>query len=90
MKVTKHILIKGNVQGVMFRHYAKEKATSLKLTGTVRNTEYDVEIVVQGEQENVEKFIEWCRTGPRRAHVEEVSVKDLETIEEYTSFKIVY
>lgn len=51
MNVRKHIYFSGRVQGVGFRYHAYRIATSLGLTGWVRNL-YDnrVEMEVQGEE----------------------------------------
>ena len=86
--VSKHILIKGRVQGVFFRVTAKEIADELSVKGWVRNTdEGDVEALAIGYNEDVEKFIDWCRRGPRKAVVSEVIVKDSEE-NNFTEFSI--
>jgi acylphosphatase len=77
--ITKHILIKGKVQGVFFRASAQETAEKLGITGWVKNTENgDVEVVASGNDDAVKKFINWCHQGPRRAEVAEVIVTDAE------------
>jgi acylphosphatase len=74
---TKHILIKGKVQGVFFRATAQEVAEELGITGWVKNTgDGDVEAVASGNNDAVNKFIEWCHNGPQRAEVTEVIVND--------------
>ena len=81
---TVHIVIKGRVQGVYFRASAKDVADEIGVTGWVKNTEEgDVEITATGSKEQLQKLIEWCKVGPRRAVVTEVSVTD----KEETSFK---
>ncbi|MER3602048.1 MAG: acylphosphatase [Nitrososphaerota archaeon] len=71
-----HILIWGLVQGVFFRAHAKRVADSLGLAGWVRNLpDGRVEALVEGEEEAVSKFIEWCRRGPPLAKVEQVQVR---------------
>jgi acylphosphatase len=76
---SKHILIKGKVQGVFFRATAQEKAEELGITGWVRNTRDGcVEAVANGNEEALKKFIEWCHIGPSRAKVSGVIVKDSE------------
>lgn len=67
------LLIKGHVQGVFYRHSAKEKADSLGLKGWIRNVENGmVEAEVCGEKNMIKELVTWCRRGPERAHVEEV------------------
>ena len=81
---TNHILIKGKVQGVFFRATAKDVANELGLTGWIKNTkEGDVEATVSGDDQQLKKFIEWCKRGPDRAIVEEVIINQ----EEETTFK---
>lgn len=77
MNKTVHLLIKGRVQGVFYRASAKEKALNAGLTGWVRNTKSgDVEILVTGTESDLNQFINWCKTGPSKANVEEVTVTD--------------
>ena len=77
MNKTIHLLIKGRVQGVFYRASAKEKALKAGLTGWVRNTNSgDVEILVTGTESDLSQFINWCKTGPSKARVEEVTVTD--------------
>ena len=81
---TVHIVIKGRVQGVYFRASAKDIADEIGITGWVRNTdEGDVEIMATGNKEQLEKLVDWCKVGPRRAVVAEISVTD----KEETNFK---
>lgn len=74
---TKHLLIKGRVQGVFYRASAREEAEKLGLTGWVKNTEEGhVEMMISGEEGRVAKFIDWCWEGPRRAKVLAVEVEE--------------
>lgn len=70
-----HLLIKGKVQGVFYRASAKEAADKLGIKGWVRNTaDGHVEIMAAGERETLQRFLEWCRKGPRLAIVTEVEM----------------
>jgi acylphosphatase len=70
-----NIRISGKVQGVSFRAYAKQEADKLELSGSIRNEpDGTVYIQVEGEEEQIEKFIEWCRDGSEYAKVEKVKV----------------
>ena len=72
---TVHLLIKGKVQGVFYRATAKAVADEIGVTGWVKNTdEGDVEAMVTGNEQQVKKFIEWCKQGPRKAVVTDVTV----------------
>jgi acylphosphatase len=67
--------VTGAVQGVFFRAEARDRARSLGLAGWVRNMpDGSVEAVFEGDAERVESMVEWCRHGPRGAHVEDVEV----------------
>lgn len=67
----------GQVQGVFFRDSSREHAERLGLTGWVRNRDDGrVEIEVQGEPGNVEKFVAWTRQGPPAADVAAADLED--------------
>ncbi|HEX2919581.1 MAG TPA: acylphosphatase [Bacteroidales bacterium] len=69
------ITITGRVQGVGFRWNALREASSLGLTGFVRNmTDGSVYIEAEGRREVLELFAEWCKTGPPHAHVKSIDV----------------
>lgn len=88
----KHIEIKitGQVQGVFFRQAAKEVANTLGLTGWVKNEpDGSVRIVAEGEEEKLQKFAEWCKTGTEYARVENVTVTWQNTIEKLIDFIII-
>ncbi|MFB6203914.1 MAG: acylphosphatase [Candidatus Nanohaloarchaea archaeon] len=71
-----HVWISGKVQGVTFRASTRRKARELEVYGWVRNLEDGrVEAVFEGEEEDVEKMIEFCHEGPRLADVEDVEVQ---------------
>ena len=71
---TFHLIIKGKVQGVFYRASASKMAGQLDITGWVKNTkDGHVEIIAHGSEEQLTKFLEWCKTGPSEASVEEVS-----------------
>ncbi|MBO9671756.1 MAG: acylphosphatase [Sphingobium sp.] len=71
--IARHLLISGRVQGVFYRGWTVETATGLGLTGWVRNLRNgDVEALVQGPVEVVERFIEMAHAGPRAARVQGV------------------
>ena len=71
-----HLHIKGHVQGVGYRANMRRLASQLDLKGWVRNMPNgDVEAVVQGSEEMVERLIQWCHRGPTGAHVTDVCVQ---------------
>ncbi|MCD6447457.1 MAG: acylphosphatase [Thermoplasmata archaeon] len=71
-----HVRIYGKVQGVWFRAHTKDIADKLGIKGWVRNVpDGSVEAVFEGDDESVEKIIEWCHRGPPLARVERVEVE---------------
>ncbi len=72
-RVRAHVVISGRVQGVAFRQSAVDQARRIGgLAGWVKNLpDGCVEAVVEGERARVERLLEWLRTGPRLARVEE-------------------
>lgn len=85
---TLHLIVKGKVQGVYFRASAKEAADELGIRGWVRNLpDKNVEIKAAGNDEQLEKFIQWCKQGPPQAAVSDVEVADAEP-ENFSSFEI--
>ncbi|MCK4591864.1 acylphosphatase [Candidatus Parcubacteria bacterium] len=84
-----HLLISGSVQGVLYRVNSKSKAEELDLTGYVRNmSDSKVEILAEGEENNLKEFIKWCYNGPDNAVVSEVKVKWSEYEEKFDKFEI--
>ena len=91
MKVRAHILVSGRVQGVFFRSETQDQAIRQDVTGWVRNLpDGRVEAVFEGEKENVEKVIEFCRRGPPGARVAKVDVHWQDFTGEFKDFKIKY
>jgi acylphosphatase len=91
MKVRCHIFVSGKVQGVFFRQNALEKAKALGLKGWVRNTQDGrVEAIFEGEKEKVEKILEWVKSGPPLARVENVEIRFEDFKGEFDDFEIRY
>ena len=73
------VLVTGRVQGVWFRASTKEQADARGVCGWVRNLEDGrVEALFEGEEDDVDAVLEWCRTGPERARVDKISLKPVE------------
>ena len=72
------IKIYGIVQGVFFRVSAVDKAQELGIVCEPKNMpDNTVEINVQGEKNNIDKFIEWCKKGPDSAKVEKIEISNI-------------
>ncbi len=86
-----HIYVSGRVQGVFYRSNARRRALELGLRGWVRNLKDGrVEIVAEGDEEPLERLIEWCRRGPPMARVEDVEVRWEAPTGEYEDFEVRY
>ena len=88
MQVTRHIHVTGVVQGVGFRPFVYGLAARLALRGWVCNTSAGVDIVVQGEEDQVDLFAHSLTAeAPPLARIDQVSAWD-EADGSYTSFEI--
>ena len=77
MKV--YVIVRGDVQGVGFRSYAVRLANQLNLSGLVKNDAGGtVTLFLDGEEKNIEKFIQTAQTRKREGffgmHVEKMDV----------------
>lgn len=73
----KHLRIHGRVQGVSYRYWTIQTATSLELTGWVRNRNNGtVEALVMGEESKLQKLIQACHDGPPMARVDKIDITD--------------
>jgi acylphosphatase len=89
MNIRCHVIISGKVQGVFFRSSTKSVAIELDITGWVRNrVDGVVEAVFEGEKENIEQMIDWCRKGPDLARVMDVKVISERYTGEFKSFEV--
>jgi len=88
-KARLHMIISGNVQGVLFRAFTQKKAEELGVKGWVRNNaDGTVELVAEGERWDVRRLEDACRTGPPAADVEDVRVWWEEFRGEFSSFVV--
>jgi acylphosphatase len=73
------IKVSGKVQGVFYRASAKDQADALGIMGFVRN-EPDGSVYIEAEAEEaiMNRFIDWCRQGPRMARVDRCDVSGKE------------
>ena len=86
---TIRLIIKGKVQGVFYRATAKDIADEFGIKGWIRNLpDRNVEIRATATEEILQKFIDWCKQGPPKAKVDDVTIEELDP-EEFNRFKIV-
>ena len=80
--------IAGRVQGVSYRASMCVKANSFRLSGWVKNlADGRVAFCVDGEESEVLKLIEWAKTGPAFARVDQVYAEDVDP-QTFDSFEI--
>jgi acylphosphatase len=76
MKQRVEITVRGLVQGVGYRAFAKRAADALQVTGFAENMpDGSVRIIAEGEREKLEEFIKECKKGPSLAEVESIDKK---------------
>ena len=84
-----HLVVRGRVQGVYFRATAQREARQHGLSGWVKNRQDgSVEIVAEGEEDDVKDFLSWAHSGPSTARVDDVDVRWGSYTGEYTDFRI--
>ena len=87
--ITKRIKVYGIVQGVGFRPTVARHAASLGIRGSVSNLGPYVEIYAQGEEDQVDKFIDLIKTEPpKRAAILKMDVK-VKDVPSYDDFNII-
>jgi acylphosphatase len=83
------VIVRGIVQGVNFRYYTQRQAIRSGVTGWVQNLpDGSVAAVFEGEEQDVEAMLEWCRRGPSSAQVSELIVQPEEYRGDFPSFSI--
>lgn len=83
------IKIWGRVQGVGFRPFIYRLAKSLDLKGWVLNSTGSVQILIQGEKEKINKFLDLIiKEAPPLSKIERVQKEEIEE-EEYQDFSII-
>jgi acylphosphatase len=89
MTNTLHLIVKGRVQGVYFRHYTQKQANKLHIYGWVKNLPNgDVEIMAQGQPPALQAFQQWCQTGPLLAKVSELIINEISNDQCFNHFEI--
>ena len=85
-----HVMISGKVQGVFFRISAQDKANELNLTGWVKNIFNNaVEIIAEGDREELSKLTGWLQLGPPNAIIDKISIEWSDQPErQFSSFEI--
>lgn len=85
------IKITGRVQGVGFRYFVQRRAAEFNIVGWVKNERNgSVLVMVQGDEKDVETFLEHLEIGPSMARVVKIEKSKLPGLEGFTDFRISY
>jgi acylphosphatase len=89
--ISVRLLVRGKVQGVYFRFNMQQVAIKNFVVGWVRNLpDGNVEALLEGNKEDVNRVVQWSKMGPENAKVDEVKVDYGQYTGEYRDFRIRY
>jgi len=85
------IFVTGKVQSVFFRQTLKVMAKKNDVFGWVKNLKDGrVEAILEGDDEKVNRLIEWAHGGPANARVEDVEIRNEKFTGEFSKFDVLY
>jgi len=85
------MIVSGRVQMVFYRDFTRREAEKLEITGYVKNLEDgNVEIVAEGDNNNLDKFVAACKKGPLMAFVKNVEMKEEKATNDFDGFDVRY
>ena len=88
---TYEVVLSGRVQGVGFRYFVESIAGKYDICGYVRNTyNNQVEIICQGEDEDIKNFIDEVKKGPTFSAVTDIKINEIDNSKKYSIFEIKY
>jgi acylphosphatase len=77
--IRRRVVARGRVQGVFFRDSVRRQANAAGVCGWAANrADGAVEAVFEGQPEAVERMLEFVRSGPGHADVEDIEVREEE------------
>lgn len=89
MKRTR-VVVSGRVQGVFFRATCARLAREAGVGGYVRNrSDGGVEAAFEGTNDAVDRMVDWCRSGPELARIDEVEAVAEDLVGD-VSFRVVH
>jgi acylphosphatase len=95
MKTQLECIVRGRVQGVMFRDFVKRRARGLNIVGTVENQpDGSVKVVAVGLEDNLKKLLELLQKGPIltriKTHIDSVNATWSTPTQSFSNFEIIY
>jgi acylphosphatase len=89
VKIARHYLVRGRVQGVGYRYFTIETALRLGVRGEVRNLpDGNVEVHAEAEPGVLVRFRQELERGPTMARVSEVIEREIPVSGAYASFQL--
>lgn len=89
MKKRLEARVHGIVQGVGFRFFVQRNAAALALHGVVRNEpDGSVTVIMEGQDENLQKLLDALRRGPSMARVDGVQYKMFQPTDEFNGIEV--
>ena len=83
------IHIHGIVQGVGFRPFIHKQVRAYRLAGTIKNTSSGVELELEGEREELERFLaDLPHKAPKLAVIEKIESEFFTELKHFTDFRI--
>ena len=85
----RRFVVRGRVQGVVFRWFVEREAHMLGIAGWVRNNaDGSVEVLAMGTRDQLSGLRSRLRHGPRAARVDDVEESEARPVPGLTSFRI--
>ena len=86
---TYRVVLFGRVHGVGFWYFVECIVSKYDISGYVRNTfDGKVEIVCQGEEEDLKQFIDDIKKGPAFSAVTDIKIEEIKDSKKYSIFDI--
>jgi acylphosphatase len=82
--------IKGKVQGVGFRFFAQHKANQLGIKGWVKNSSKGVVVMAQGDEKDLDTFMDYLWQGPPLARVDDILTVRINELDNLDRFWVKY
>jgi acylphosphatase len=77
--IRRRVTVHGRVQGVFFRDSLRQRANSHHVAGWAANrSDGALEAAFEGKPDDVERLVDYAKTGPRQAEVDSVEVTEEE------------
>ncbi len=85
-----HVHYSGRVQGVGFRYIVKSLVTGYEVLGTIKNlADGRVEMVVEGQQLELEEFLQAIRDSGLRRNIQDEAIDWGKAQDKFRGFKII-